>query len=33
VKPGDVVHVLVRDRPLAARVVKPPFVRNGKALV
>ena len=30
---GDVVEVEVRDRRLAARVVKPPFVRNGKALV
>jgi len=30
---GDVVEVAVRDRRLAARVVKPPFVRNGKALV
>ena len=26
---GDIVHVQVRDRQLAARVVKPPFVRNG----
>jgi aminomethyltransferase len=32
-KPGDTVQVVVRDRPLAARVVKPPFVRNGKILV
>jgi aminomethyltransferase len=32
-KPGAVVQVLVRDKPLAARVVKPPFVRNGKSLV
>jgi aminomethyltransferase len=31
--PGDAVEVLVRDRRLAARVVKPPFVRNGKILV
>ena len=31
-KPGDAVQVLVRDKPLAARVVKPPFVRNGKIL-
>jgi aminomethyltransferase len=31
--PGDTVHVLVRDRRLAARVVKPPFVRQGKILV
>jgi len=30
---GDVVHVQVRDRRLAARVVKPPFVRNGKVRV
>jgi len=30
---GDVVQVAVRDKMLAARVVKPPFVRNGKILV
>ena len=30
---GDGVEVEVRDRRLAARVVKPPFVRNGQALV
>ncbi len=30
---GDIVHVLVRDRKLAARVVKAPFVRHGKILV
>jgi aminomethyltransferase len=30
---GATVHVLVRDKRLAARVVKPPFVRSGKALV
>jgi aminomethyltransferase len=30
---GDGVHVAVRDKWLAARVVKPPFARNGKALV
>ena len=30
---GDTVHVMVRDKPLAARVVKAPFVRNGKILV
>jgi glycine cleavage system T protein (aminomethyltransferase) len=30
---GDTVQVLVRDKKLAARVVKPPFVRNGKILV
>ena len=28
--PGDTVHVQVRDKELAARVVKAPFVRNGK---
>jgi aminomethyltransferase len=33
VAPGDTVTVAVRDKALAARVVKPPFVRNGKALV
>jgi len=33
VQPGDTVSVAVRDRELAARVVKPPFARNGKALV
>ena len=33
VQPGDTVTVLVRDKRLAARVVKPPFVRNGKPLV
>jgi aminomethyltransferase len=31
--PGDTVRVAVRDRELTARVVKPPFARNGKALV
>ena len=30
---GDTVHVLVRDKALAARVVKAPFVRNGTTLV
>ena len=30
---GDTVHVRVRDKRLAARVVKAPFVRNGKVLV
>jgi aminomethyltransferase len=30
---GDIVQVAVRDKLLAARVVKPPFVRNGRALV
>jgi aminomethyltransferase len=33
VGPGDIVHVEIRDRRLAARVVKPPFVRHGKVLV
>ena len=33
VKPGDTVHVQVRDKQLAARVVKLPFVRKGKILV
>jgi hypothetical protein len=27
------VHVIVRDKSLAALVVKAPFVRNGKILV
>jgi aminomethyltransferase len=30
---GDIVHVQVRDKQLAARVVKLPFVRKGKVLV
>ena len=30
---GDTVSVVIRDRGLAARVVKPPFVRNGRAIV
>ena len=33
VAPGDTVHVQVRDKQLAARVVKLPFVRKGKILV
>jgi len=33
VAPGDTVRVVVRDRELAARVVKPPFARNGAARV
>jgi aminomethyltransferase len=33
VVPDDIVHVDVRGKPLAARVVKPPFVRNGKSLI
>ena len=32
VKPGDTVQVAIRDKKLAARVVKPPFVRHGKIL-
>jgi len=32
-RPGNEVRVTVRDRSLAARVVKPPFVRNGKSLL
>ncbi len=31
--PGESVRVHVRDKALAARVVRPPFVRNGKILV
>jgi len=30
---GETVHAEVRGRPIAARVVKPPFVRHGKILV
>ena len=30
---GETVHVEIRDKRLAARVVRPPFVRNGKVLV
>jgi aminomethyltransferase len=33
VAPGDAVAVQVRNKELAARVVKPPFVRNGVVLV
>lgn len=33
VVPGDAVGVDIRDKRLEARVVKPPFVRHGKALV
>ena len=33
IAPGETVQVLVRGKPLAAKVVKPPFVRNGKILV
>ena len=30
---GDTVQVVIRDKQLAATVVKLPFVRNGKVLV
>jgi aminomethyltransferase len=30
---GDTVRVVIRDKELKARVVKPPFVRHGKSLV
>jgi aminomethyltransferase len=30
---GDEVKVIVRDKALRARVVKPPFVRNGKPMI
>jgi aminomethyltransferase len=33
VQPGDGVEVEVRDKRLKAKVVKPPFVRNGKSLI
>jgi aminomethyltransferase len=33
VAPGETVRVDIRDKQLAARVVKPPFVRHGKILV
>jgi aminomethyltransferase len=33
VAPGTIVQVEIRDKRLAARVVKPPFVRNGKSLI
>ncbi len=33
VKPGDEVQVEIRDKLLRAKVVKPPFVRNGKPLI
>ncbi|HTI18109.1 MAG TPA: glycine cleavage system aminomethyltransferase GcvT [Trinickia sp.] len=32
VQPGDTVQVLIRDKAVNARVVKLPFVRNGKVL-
>jgi aminomethyltransferase len=33
VSPGDEVQVAVRDKALRAKIVKYPFVRNGKILV
>ncbi len=33
VQPGDEVKVEIRDKRLPAKVVKPPFVRNGKPLI
>ena len=33
VYPGALVQVTVRDKQLAAKVVRPPFVRNGKILI
>jgi aminomethyltransferase len=33
IQPGETVRVVVRDKALAARVVKPPFVRNNTILV
>jgi aminomethyltransferase len=30
---GDVVEVMIREKPLKARVVKPNFARHGKALI
>ncbi len=30
---GEIVDVAIRDKKLAARIVKPPFVRNGRVLV
>ncbi|MEP6657617.1 MAG: glycine cleavage system aminomethyltransferase GcvT [Betaproteobacteria bacterium] len=33
VRPGETVEVAVREKRLAARVVKPPFVRHGKVLI
>ena len=31
--PGDTVEVAIRDKRIEARVVRPPFVRKGRALV
>ena len=33
VAPGDLVQVEVRDKLLSAKVVKYPFVRNGKSVI
>jgi len=33
IETGATVDVHVRDKRIAARIVKPPFVRNGKALI
>ena len=33
IAPGDLVEVDIRGKALRARVVKPPFVRHGKALI
>jgi aminomethyltransferase len=33
VRPGDTVSAVVRGKELAARVVRPPFVRHGRSLV
>jgi aminomethyltransferase len=33
IKPGDEVQVAIRDKLLKAKVVKPPFARNGKPLI
>ncbi|NWG30595.1 MAG: glycine cleavage system aminomethyltransferase GcvT [Rhodocyclaceae bacterium] len=33
VQPGDEVQVAIRDKLLRAKVVKPPFARNGKPLI
>ena len=32
-RPGERVEVTVRDKQLAARIVQPPFVRQGRILV
>ena len=33
IAPGEIVEVEIRDKRLAAKVTKYPFVRNGKSLV